>query len=95
MIQNCEERLIPQAHIAIQRPQQVGEMDQQEPHEVQQWQMQSPAAEERQPHAPEYAGYPTGKHLVRKGSGGPAEHQVEHEPGACLCDKGKWYQGLH
>lgn len=32
-------------------------------------------------------GHPIGKHLVRKGSRGPAGHQVEHEPGGCLCGK--------
>ena len=56
----------------------------QEPHEVQQVEVQSPAPEEEQPHAPVYAGgCQAGKQLDRKGPENPGGHKVEQDPAMC------------
>lgn len=56
----------------------------QEPHEVQQGEIQSPAPEEEQPHAPGCDwGLPAGKQLGQKGLGGPGGQQIEHDPAVC------------
>ena len=53
-----------------EEPQQAGEIDLLEPHEVRQGEVQSPAPEEEQPHAPVHAGpYQAGKQLCGKGPG--------------------------
>lgn len=64
-------------------------MGKQEPREVQQEELQSPACGKEQPQAPEHAGAcPAGKYLCGKGSGGPGGPQAEHEPPMWSCGKG-------
>ena len=62
-------------------PQQAGEMDREEFHEVQQREMQSPAPREQQLQAPVRAGGQlAGKQLCREGPGDPGEQPADHEP---------------
>ena len=67
MTQNWEEWLIYQRVVLPSRGTSTGESGTQEPHEVQQGEVQSPAAGEEQPQAPAHAqGCPVGKQLSRK-----------------------------
>lgn len=51
-----------------------------EPHEIQQRDVQSPAPWGELPHAPVHAGsQPAEERLCRKGPGGPGGHQIECE----------------
>lgn len=64
----------------------IGEMGGQELFEVQQREVQSPAARDEQHHVPVYAGgCLAGKQLCRRGPGDPGEHQVEREPVMSHC----------
>jgi len=68
-------------------------MGRQEPHEVQQGEVQSPAPGEEQPHAPVYDGdHSVEKQLCREGPGGPGGHQVDHEAAICPCGRGSQHQ---
>ena len=64
-------------------------MGQQEPHEVQQVEVQNPAHGEELPHAPVHAGgRPCGKQLCRKSPEVPGGHQVERKPAMLPSSKG-------
>lgn len=84
MTQNCEECLTCQRAVLPSRGTLTGwrngEMVCEEPHEVQEEEIQSPEPEEEQLQAPGHAGgHPDGKQISRKGHWGPSRHQVEHE----------------
>lgn len=69
----------------------------QEPHAVQQKEVQSSPPVKEQHHALLHAGsHWAGKQLRRKDPGGPGEHQVECEPAMCPYRKeGHQHPGLH
>ena len=72
------------ARRSAEGPQQAGEMAWQEPHEVSQGKVQSPASVEEKPQARVHAGgQAAGKQLCRKGPESPAGHHVEQELTVC------------
>lgn len=71
----------------------------QEPHEIQQVEVQSLHLRKKNPRLCSWkaaGGCPAGRQLCGEGSGGPAGYQIEYESTACPCHQKKsWYPDLH